>query len=97
MKSFSPREEQENKVKVLQNFCEHIGTCLKASVLNYDKIGDGKYIFGARFYKSDGSVFALGPCCTNEVSDESPTTEFNFCVEKINGAFKVINGPVYVP
>jgi len=96
MAGFSPREERNDKAKVLKNYCNNVGTCLKTSVLHYDEIGIGKYVFEVRFYNSDGTVFALGACC-GEVSDGPPATEFNFCVEKINGEFKVRSAPVYVP
>lgn len=97
MIAYAPHNERENKAKVLKYYCEAVGTCLKAEVVNYDNPVEGKYIFGVKFYKDDGSIFALGPCCAVVVPDEPPTTEFNFCVEKVKGTFKVRTAPVYVP
>jgi hypothetical protein len=39
----------------------------------------------------------LGPCCGATEEEMPPQDEFVFKVKKINGEFKVITVPVYIP
>ncbi len=41
-----------------------------------------------------GGLFKLGPCCGDS---GEPVTELAYTVRKINGVFKVMELPVYVP
>ena len=44
--------------------------------------------------KDSGGLFKLGPCCGDS---GEPVTELAYTVRKINGVFKVMELPVYVP
>jgi hypothetical protein len=96
LEAFSPHEDRGDKSKVLEHYCNGAGTCLNASVLNIEKIGNSKYRLRVRFFRDDGSIFSLGACC-GEQTDRPPSTSFVFCVEEIDGIYKVRTVPVYVP
>lgn len=85
-----------DKVKMLEAYCEATQTCLKAKVLKVQQITNSEYILTTQFTNKDGSVYAPGPCCGIE-EETPPKSEFDFTVKKINGAFKVITAPLYRP
>lgn len=97
MESFSPTEERNDKVKMLKNYCEVVGTCFKSKVLEVKKINDAEYELTAQFIEDNGSVFVLGPCCGATEEEMPAQKEFKYKVKKINGDFKVTNAPVYRP
>lgn len=95
--TFSPPEERDNKAKVLENYCKAVGTCLKANVLEIKKEKSGEYNLVVQFEREDGSIFVLGPCCGETEETMPPQDKFDFKVKKIDGVFKVLTPPVYVP
>jgi len=45
----------------------------------------------------DGTLFKLGPCCGATEAEMPPVWQFPYTVKKIDGQFKVMEGPVYIP
>lgn len=85
-----------DKVKMLEAYCEATQTCLKAKVLKVQQVTNAEYILTTQFTNKDGSVYAPGPCCGAE-EDTPPKSEFDFTVKKINNIFKVTTAPLYRP
>lgn len=96
LESFSLPEERGVKAKVLENYCRSVRTCLKASVIGIKELRIGKYELRVSLLKDDGTLFSLGACCGVEDADP-PKTSFAFCVEKVNGIYKVRTAPVFAP
>ena len=95
--SFSLEEDRSDKAKVLKNYCEATGTCLKAKVIETQKGTNDTYDLVVQFLNTDSSIFILGPCC-GATKEEMPSQDkFNFKVKKINNIFKVTTAPIYRP
>lgn len=97
LENFSLPEDRNNKAKVLNNYCEATGTCLKAKIIETKKENDDTYNLVVQFQNTNGSIFVLGPCC-GATEEEMPSRDkFDFKVKKINNLFKVTTAPVYRP
>ena len=94
---FSLPEDRNDKTKVLKNYCQATGTCLKARVIETKKEYNDTYNLVVQFQNADDSVFVLGPCCGATEEEMPPQDKFNFKVKKINNVFKVATAPIYVP
>ena len=88
---------ETDKVKMIENYCKATTTCLEAEILETAKISEDEYRMIVRFLNKDGGIYVLGPCCGATEEEMPPQNEFDFTVKKINGSFKVITPPVYVP
>lgn len=55
------------------------------------------YIFLVEFNRPDGSLFVRGPCCGATETEMPSQSVFPFTVGLVNGNYKVITMPVYVP
>lgn len=97
LENFSLPEDRSDKAKVLKRYCEAIGTCLKAKVIETKKETDDAYNLVVQFQNTDGSTFVLGPCCGATEEEMPPQDRFDFKVRKINNVFKVATPPIYVP
>lgn len=97
LKDFSLPEDRNDKEKILQNYCQAIGTCLPANVIQIQKEDNDTYNLLVQFQNPDTSIFVLGPCC-GATEEEMPSQDkFEFKVKKINGTFKVATPPIYRP
>ena len=97
LENFSLPEDRNDKAKVLQRYCEATGTCLQAEVIEIKKEAADSYNLLVQFQKTDGNTFVLGPCCGASEEEMPPQDKFEFKVKKIDGEFKVITAPIYVP
>ena len=97
LESFSLPEDRKNKAKVLKNYCEATGTCLKAKVIEIKKENNNSYKLVVQFQNNDGNTFVLGPCCGATEEEMPSQNKFDFTVKKINNVFKVTTAPVYRP
>jgi len=96
--SFTILSEQGNKAKVLENYCNAVGTCMKAEVLSVTaKKSNVQYSFVVQFIQGDGSVYVFGPCCGATEESMPSQKQFTFEVKKIDGIYKVITPPLYRP
>jgi hypothetical protein len=84
-------------INIIENYCQATLTCLPVIIVWTTKIDDNEYRYQVQFQKQDGSIFILGPCC-GATEEEMPTKDtFEYTVKKINGTFKVITPPLYIP
>ena len=61
------------------------------------KKGD-EFTFIVEFNNPDGNLFVRGPCCGTTETEQPPVSKFEFAVQKMmDGQFKVMTPPVYVP
>ncbi len=97
LENTSPEEEKTDKAKVLANYCQAMGTCLKAAVLETKKGTDDEYLLTVQFQNTDGTTFILGPCCGATEKEMPSKDKFEYVVKKINGNFTVLTPPVYKP
>ncbi|MBU1118883.1 hypothetical protein KKH43_03310 [Patescibacteria group bacterium] len=97
MESMSAPEERSDKVRVLQNFCEKLETCLEVRIVNSRKVSSDEYIFDIQFINDDGSIYVLGPCCAETEETMPSEDQFAYQVKKKDGQFKVISTPLYHP
>ena len=47
------------KEDIIENYCQATMTCLKAKIMEIQKVNDSEYVFKVQFIKSDGSLFIL--------------------------------------
>ncbi len=81
-----------------QASCTHQTPCLLVSrIVEENLISQGEYGFVVEFVRLDGTLFKLGPCCGETETDMPPVWQFPYTVKKIDGMFKVMEGPVYMP
>ncbi len=85
------------KEDIIENYCQATMTCLKAKIMEIQKVNDSEYVFKVQFIKSDGSLFILWPCCGASEEEMPPTDTFNYTVKNIDNTFKVTTPPLYVP
>ncbi len=67
------------------------------NIVNVVQLGEGAFRFTVEFQNSDGTLFILEPCCGSDISEFPPVTQFDFVVKKVDGTYKVMDLPVYVP
>ena len=78
--------------------CSHQSPCLLVSrIVEEDPISQDEFEFVVEFVWLDGMLFKLGPCCGATEAEMPPVWQFPYTVKKIDGQFKVMEGPVYVP
>ena len=87
----------ERRDLALKNYCAAIGSCLPARVVSSTSGEAGTFFFKVRFIKPDGDIFTLGPCCGATAEEMPPRDTFDYTVKKIDGTYKVITPPQYVP
>ena len=97
IEELTPAEEQDDKAKVLENFCKAVGTCLEVKVLETKRTTNYEYSMVVQFIKSDGTFYVFGPCCGATEEQMPSTDKFDYTVKKINGEFKVTTPPLYRP
>lgn len=83
---------------LIERYCtRNGGVCLPVQeIVSSEAAPDGSERFEVRFAKDDGTVFELGPCC-GEPDTGSRTAEFVFTVRRKDGAFRVMELPMYMP
>ena len=72
--------------------------CLEVRSAIFKKLIGDSYIFQVEFNNPDGSLFVLGPCCGANETEMPPVSQFEYTVSRtIDGQFKVMNTPPYMP
>jgi len=78
--------------------CGRQSPCLLVSRIVEEKIGaQNEFEFVVEFVWQDGTLFKLGPCCGATEAEMPPVWQFPYTVKKIDGVFKIMEGPVYIP
>jgi hypothetical protein len=99
----NPDIDPNDRAALLLNACQVNGyQCLRLLEVLSSEIVEGEddaleIGFTVNLMNWDDSVFALGPCCGEEIV-EDPRTEFQFTVRQVeDGSFKVLELPTYMP
>ena len=58
---------------------------------------DGGFLFKVEFNAPGGSLFVLGPCCGATETEMPSKSLFDYKVIEVEGRYKVIDLPVYIP
>lgn len=78
--------------------CGRQTPCLLVSRIVEEKIiSQDEFEFVVEFVWLDGTLFKLGPCCGATEAEMPPVWQFPYTVKKVDGLFKVMEGPVYIP
>lgn len=93
---YNPKGETDHD-DMIENYCQATLTCLPANSIESIKISNDEYQYKVQFYKEDGSIFVLWPCCGATEEEMPPQDTFEYTVKKIDGIFKVMTPSLYVP
>jgi len=89
--------DEKNNENIIKNYCQATMTCLPIHIIETKQISENEYHYKVQFYKEDGSIFILGPCC-GATEEEMPSQDtFEYTVKKADNTFKVMTPPIYVP
>ncbi len=81
-----------------QASCTRQTPCLLISRIVEEKlISQDEFEFVVEFVWIDGTLFKLGPCCGATETEMPPVWQFPYTVKKVDGVFKVLEGPGYIP
>ncbi len=94
----NPDTPAEDYAALWKASCTHQTPCLLVSKIIKEKsIAQDELEFVVEFVRLDGTLFKLGPCCGETETDMPPVWQFPYTVKKVDGMFKVMEGPVYMP
>ncbi len=98
MRIQNPDVPSANFADLWRAACGRQTPCLLVSqIVDEKSIAPGEFEFVVEFIWTDGTLFKLGPCCGATEAEMPPVWQFPYTVKKIDGAFKVMEGPVYIP
>ena len=94
----NPSVDPNDRAGLLKNACELQGVCLEVrSLVSAQQVTEDEFLFAVEFSNPDGTLFVRGPCCGGNATDFPPESQFSFRVMKVDGAFVIYGGPIYVP
>jgi hypothetical protein len=98
MREQNPDISTDDYAALWQAACTRQSPCLLvANVVEEKSLSQDEFEFVVEFVWLDGTLFKLGPCCGATEAEMPPVWQFPYTVKKIDGIFKVMEGPVYVP
>ncbi len=98
MREQNPEIPPEDYAALWQAACTRQSPCLLVSRIVEEKIiAQEEFEFVVEFVWIDRTLFKLGPCCGATEAEMPPVWQFSYTVKKVDGMFKVMEGPVYVP
>ena len=96
----NPDIDPANKAALFEAGCRHNGLVCSLTIkdiVSAEQLSPEQIRFTVEFQNSDGSLFILGPCCGATEEEMPPVSQFNYLVQKVDGAWLVMDLPVYVP
>lgn len=100
LQTWNPDIVPTDFVNLWQHACEFNGLrCLPAGdLLSQMQTTPTEFHFLVEFQNDDGSLFVLGPCCGATEEEMPPVSQFEYTVVLgLNGQYRVLELPVYVP
>lgn len=99
LQDMNPGQDPADFPALWQSACTMNGfQCLMVKrVDSTEQINGDEFRFTIEYQNADGSTFELGPCCGESEIDSPRITRFTVKVNRINGQFKVMDLPPYVP
>lgn len=92
--------EPEDRIALWDRACTVNGAqCLRVrNATLLEQASPTEYVFVVEFERDDGTLFVQGPCCGADETQEPPRSQFPYRVARHqNGAFLVLDMPVYLP
>lgn len=86
-----------DKALVWESECELLQCLLVARVVEEKQVSPDEFSFVVEFMNEDGTLFVLGPCCGATEAEMPPVWQWPYTVKKIDGQFRVMGAPVFVP
>jgi hypothetical protein len=86
-----------DKALVWESECALLQCLLVSRVVEETQVSTDEFLFVVEFVNEDGSLFVLGPCCGATAAEMPPVWQWLYTVKKMDGQFKVMDAPVYVP
>jgi hypothetical protein len=94
----NPDIPKDDYAALWQAVCTHQTLCLSvAQIVEEKAVAQDEFEFVVEFIWRDGTLFKLGPCCGATEAEMPPVWQFPYAVQKIDGEFLVMEGPVYIP
>lgn len=96
----NPDISPEDHAALFEAGCTYNGFVCNLSLLNLVEVvglSEVDYRVTVELLNPDGSLFILGPCCGATEEEMPPTTQFDFRVSLVEGRYRVMDLPVYVP
>jgi hypothetical protein len=87
----------EDKALVWESECELLQCLLISRVVEETQVSPDEYRFVVEFMNEDGTLFVLGPCCGATEAEMPPVWQWLYSVKRVDGQFKVMEAPVFVP
>ncbi len=98
MRNNNPSIPPNDYAALWESSCTNQRPCLSvANIVDEKQVTPGEFSFLIEFIWIDGTLFKLGPCCGATEAEMPPVWQFPYTVKKIDGMFKVMEEPVYMP
>lgn len=97
---YNPDLDPADHAALLERGCTTNGlNCLLLKSATFDQvINNYEFVFTVELQNRDGSRFEIGPCCGEDDTDFTPTTDFTFTVIWMDeGQYQVMDLPPYTP
>ncbi len=97
---WNPDMDPNDLPVLFEKGCTQNGLVCNLSIARYveeTQVSPTDYRFSVELSNPDGSPFSRGPCCGADPQTNPPETRFDFTVREIDGEYKVLDLPVYVP
>jgi hypothetical protein len=97
---WNPDLDPTNLTALFERGCTQNGLVCDLSIAGYveeARLSPTDYRFTVELLSPDGAPFSRGPCCGADSQTNPPETSFNFTVREIDGVYKVLDLPLYVP
>lgn len=96
----NPDISPSDEAALFRRACTENGFVCDVTVKNWVnavKISESEYRLTVELENPDGTLFVFGPCCGASPEEMPPLTQFEFLIKYIDGTFKVMGLPIYVP
>jgi hypothetical protein len=80
-----------------QTACDSMMCLPAAAITDAQQSGMEEYTFFVEFLWNDGTIYVQGPCCGGSPSERPSVWQFAYPVQKIDGQWKVMHTPLFVP
>ena len=78
--------------------CTIVVQCLPVTaIIDAQQVSTEEFIFYVVFMHPDGTRFQMGACCGGDPAAVPPVWQFAYPVQKIDGEWKVMRGPIFTP
>ncbi len=98
IRDHNPDISQDDYAALWQAVCTRQTLCLSvARIVEEKPVAPDEFEFVIEFIWRDGTLFKFGPCCGASEAEMPPVWQFPYTVKKIDGQYRVMRGPVYLP